>query len=296
MIVALVAVAVAHPQSPTNGEPLGVVQGTQSAFWCPMHPNERSPVATACPICKMPMVPIPPLRIGEYLMDVSQVPARNGALAGLRVTIRDPTTKTAVVSLNPVHERPMHLFVVSRSLEYFAHLHPQASKDGAFEVRQSLPAGEYMVVADFLPTGGSPQTLQRYIVTPGVTATSSGDAHLTIGPADSVAGGAKVTLGVDEGPLVAGRNSHMRFVFADAATGRPITDFEPYLGAAAHLFIASADLTETTHVHPDDTAVKGATIVFDVTPPKTGLYKMWLQFQRRGSVVTVPFVVNVGIL
>ena len=27
--------------------------------------------------------------------------------------------------------------------------------------------------------------------------------------------------------------------------------------------------------------------------PAPGLYKLWLQFQRRGTVTTVPFVVSV---
>jgi len=288
MLIALMSSAIVSSQSPASGQ--------ASAFWCPMHPNERSPVAIACPICKMPMVRIPTLRVGEYLMDVSQLPARNGGLAGLRIAIRDPTAKPAVVALDLVHERPMHLFVLSRSLQYFAHLHPQASKDGAFEIREPLPAGEYMVVADFLPTGGSPQTLQRYIVTPGFREGSTGAAELVPGPADAVAGGVRVTLSVENGSLVAGRNSHLRFVFADATTGKPVADFEPYLGAAAHLFVASADLTETAHVHPDETTIAGATIVFDVTLPLGGPYKVWLQFQRRGSVVTVPFVINAGTL
>jgi len=28
--------------------------------------------------------------------------------------------------------------------------------------------------------------------------------------------------------------------------------------------------------------------------PAAGLYKLWVQFQRKGQVITVPFVVMVG--
>src|SRR6187549_416833 len=136
-----------------SGIPAAQTVASQRAeFWCPMHPNERSPVPTACPICKMTMVRIPPVRIGEYRMDVEQIVSRvTRSVTGLRIVIRDPATSKPVTSLETVHERPLHLFVVSRSLEFFAHVHPEAAAGGAFEVRHAIPAGEYMVVADFLP-------------------------------------------------------------------------------------------------------------------------------------------------
>ncbi len=154
-----------------GGSPAAQSAAVQRAeFWCPMHPNERSPVPAACPVCKMTMVRIPPVRIGEYRMDVEQIVSRvSRDVTGLRIVIRDPATSQPVTSLETVHERPVHLFVVSRSLEYFAHVHPEAAAGGAFEVRHAIPRGEYMVVADFLPSGGSPQTLQRAIVTPGAS-------------------------------------------------------------------------------------------------------------------------------
>ena len=157
-----------------SGIPAAQTAAIQRAeFWCPMHPNERSPVQAACPICKMTMVRIPPVRIGEYRMDVEQIVSRvTRAVTGLRIVIRDPVTSQPVTLLETVHERPLHLFIVSRSLEYFAHVHPEEASGGAFEVRQAIPAGEYMVVADFLPRGGSPQTLQRAIVTPGASGVS----------------------------------------------------------------------------------------------------------------------------
>ena len=38
------------------------------------------------------------------------------------------------------------------------------------------------------------------------------------------------------------------------ATGLPVTDLQPYLGAWGHAFIVSADLADAVHSHPDDTA------------------------------------------
>src|SRR5678815_4701183 len=77
----------------------------RAEFWCPMHPNERSPVPAACPVCKMTMVRIPPMRIGEYRMDVEQIVSRlTREVTGLRIVIRDPATQQPVTSLETVHE------------------------------------------------------------------------------------------------------------------------------------------------------------------------------------------------
>ena len=264
----------------------------RAEFWCPMHPNERSPVPAACPVCKMTMVRIPPVRIGEYRMDVEQIVSRGSRdLTGLRIVIRDPATSQPVTAFETVHERPLHLFVVSRSLEYFAHVHPEPVAGGAFEVHHAIPAGEYMVVADFVPRGGSPQTLQRAIVTPRTSGLSQ-PVRLTRSVLTQTARGLRTQLLA--GDVAAGRNGHLTFDVAESSGGQPVKDLEPYLGAPAHLFIASADLTETMHAHPDTTAAGGSRLIFDVTLPKPGAYRMWLQIQRHGNVITLPFTLVVS--
>jgi hypothetical protein len=240
----------------------------------------------------MTMVRIPPLRIGEYRMDVEQIVSRTARdVTGLRIVIRDPATAVAVTSLETVHERPLHLFVVSRSLVYFAHVHPTTSAGAAFEIRQSIPPGEYMVVADFVPRGGSPQTLQRAIVTPGATGLGQ-PVRLVTNVLTRIARGLRVQLLPEN--VTAGRNGHLTFTVTDASGGKPATGLEPYLGAPAHLFIASADLTETMHAHPEIEELSGSRLIFDVTLPKPGGYRMWLQIQRRGTVITLPFTLLVN--
>jgi len=60
------------------------------------------------------------------------------------------------------------------------------------------------------------------------------------------------------------------------------------------LFMVSADLTDADHSHPIDFAAKGPTLKFSVRPPRPGLFKIWVQFQRAGKVVTVPFGLDVS--
>src|SRR6185436_14747874 len=162
VVILTAAVAVRAAQTPAS-----TVSSQQTlTYWCPMHPDERATSAVPCPICKMTMTPIPPMRIGEYRMEVATI-AGPGGLAGLRVAIRNPSDGSIVRSFEAVHEKAFHLFVVGRDLRFFRHLHPEPLPDGSLEAREEIPPGEYLVAADFLPSGGSPQLLQRIITSPG---------------------------------------------------------------------------------------------------------------------------------
>jgi hypothetical protein len=265
--------------------------GVPDAFWCPMHPDVRSGSAGRCPMCGMALVPMPPLRVGEYTMDVSVTPGARGAgVAKLRLALREPGSREPVTSLATVHERPLHLFIVDRTLEYFAHLHPEPAGDGVFEASPALPPGEYVLIADFLPHGGTSQTVQRVIVTPGYRGPLFRGAPRTsvdLGTEKTV-DGVRIRLAADR--LKAGRDSLLVVTLADASNGAPITDLEPFLGAPGHMLIVSADLTEASHVHPEEQASGGPSISFHPLMPAAGFYKVWVQFQRHGRVITVPFV------
>ena len=99
---------------------------------------------------------------------------------------------------------------------------------------------------------------------------------------------------LDATGLKAGREALLRFTLADAATGTAISDLEPFLGAAGHMLIVSADLTDANHAHPEEQAARGPSVSFQPRMPAAGLYKLWVQFQRKGQVITVPFVVSVA--
>jgi hypothetical protein len=262
------------------------------AFWCPMHPDVRSGRAGVCPLCRMTLVPIPPLRIGEYRMDVAVTPAPGGeGMSGFRLVIRDPETGAPVPSFAMVHDRLLHLFIVSRTLDSFAHVHPEPAGNGTFELKHFAPPGEYMLIADFLPHGGAAQMLQRAIVTPGYAGPMLAPVPVPQpGPAEQVAHGVRIRLEVGE--LAPRKAASLRFTVTDAATGKPANDLEPFLGAAAHMLIVRADLTEAIHGHPDEQDASSV-VTFDPLMPTAGTYKMWVQFQRAGQVLTAPFVIEV---
>lgn len=267
--------------------------GVEETFWCPMHPDVRSGMPGTCPLCSMALVAIPPPRIGEYRMDVALTPARGGAgMSALRLVIRDPETGAPVPSFATVHERPFHLFIVSRTLDYFAHVHPEPAGEGTFVLTHAAPPGEYMLIADFLPHGGVSQTLQRAVVAPGGAAAVMAPVPVpAAGPAEQVVDGLRVRL--EAGDLAPRKAARLQFTVTDAVTGEPVTDLEPFLGAAAHLLMVRADLTEAVHGHPEEPATAAPSVTFNPLLPAAGTYKLWVQLQRRGRVVTAPFVVQV---
>ena len=262
------------------------------SFWCPMHPNVRAPGATKCPICAMDLVPIAPPRAGEYRLDVTAQPAGKGrGAAGLALRIRDPDTGRDVAMFAEAHQRLLHLFIISRDLQFFAHEHPAQTARG-FELATPLPPGAYMVIADFVPGGGYPQMVHRAIVTPGhrvspFAAVPQPDEDLS----DKVREGMRIQLRVEA--HTGKPEAVLRFRFVDAGTGAPIADLQPYLGAAGHVLIVSPDLTHSVHAHPD---VSGSGPDLDVHAvfPHPGTFKLWVQVQRDGKVVSAPFIVRIG--
>ena len=252
------------------------------AFWCPMHPDVRSADAGSCPLCGMQLVPILPPRLGEYKMDVTQTRKRGVAgLSGLKLTIRDPESNGRVRQFITVHERLLHLFIVGRDLEYFEHVHPDVLEDGSFTLTHQIPPGEYMLIADFLPAGGTTQMVQRALLVAG-TAT----------PRQRKPAPEDLQIALKAEDFAAGKYACLTFTMTDARTGAPVTDLQPYLGAPAHMLLVRGDLTEAVHVHPEALAATGPVISFHPLVPAPGDYKMWVQVQRGGRVVTVPFSIR----
>ena len=71
-------------------------------------------------------------------------------------------------TLERVHERPYHLFVISQDMAHFQHIHPEQRPDMTWAIDVMLPKpGYYTVLSDFLPSGGASQLISRPLVTAG---------------------------------------------------------------------------------------------------------------------------------
>ena len=269
---------------------------------CPMHPDVVTTSPGKCPRCSMDLVPGTPLALPDFALKVDTTPKVLKAKVPIqfRFSVHHPVTGEQVRDFAVIHDKRFHLFVISRDLEEFAHIHPQQNGDGSFSIEHTLPKpGHYTLYADFLPIGGGTQITGVPFATVGTDVDLvSARAKLTPDATLSkTVDGVKIEIVNDRSLVLGGEEVDFIFRFTDEKTDAPITDLEKYLGAFGHLVVLSEDMTEYVHAHPreetqpDPTAspTGGPEILFDALLPKPGRYRMWLQFQRGGTVSTVTF-------
>jgi hypothetical protein len=271
-------------------------------FTCPMDKDVRSAGPGKCPRCGMKLTASLPEHL-EYRMRLTTVPRllEAGRPALLKFAVAHPKSGEPVAKFETVHEKLFHLFLISQDLEWFAHVHPQPGRSGEFVLPVVLPKpGAYRLAADFYPTGGTPQLLPRTFVTGGAPSDAIAAApvlnkDLSPKQGDNV----RVELKTEPAQPLAGQET---LLFFDLS---PDDGIEPFLGAWGHMLAASDDLIDLIHDHPlyvDGVEPPALTkpwptrIQFNVLFPRERVYRVWVQFQRRGVVNTVSFTVPVKAL
>ena len=223
-------------------------------------------------------------------------------------------------NLQIVHEKLMHLLIVSEDLAEFDHVHPEQQPDGTFRLNYKFAnGGTYKLYTDFTPQN-SPQIVNVFDVKVGGPARTRTPLVADTNLSKSV-DGLTVTLKTVQ-PIKAAAGTSLDFYITDA-DGKPVTDLQPYLGAMAHFVVISEDASKFLHVHAEAGEVttsagtggheghqdKHGEMEMDVEPdvkdtgtptvrahtefPIAGIYKLWGQFQRGGKVFTVTFVLNI---
>lgn len=168
-----------------------------------------------------------------------------GKAAILEIRLLDPDGKL-VKNLEVVHEKILHLLVVSRDLSWFAQEHPDIQKDGSFTIELTFPApGAYFLFHDFTPQRVGQQVVRAEVTVAG-SPPKSVPLAIDMDRSKSV-DGVVVTLKTD-GKLAAEGDETLTFGLS--ANDKPITDLERYLGAMGHLVILSQDLEHFVHSHP----------------------------------------------
>jgi Heavy metal binding domain len=279
-----------------------LVAAPTSAYVCPMHPDVMSATPGKCPRCNMDLVPGSPIALPDFTLHVESTPrvVKPGQPTQFRFSVHHPLTGAQARDFAIMHDKLFHLFIVSRDMEEFAHIHPERQPDGSFTITHTFPKpGHYVLYSDFLAMGGGAQVVTTPIVTAGVdTDIIAAQARLKPDPPwVRVADGVKVEILNQQSAFLGGEEIDLVFRFTSATTEAPITDLQRYLGAWGHLLILSEDMTEYVHAHPreetqpDPSAppTGGPEVIFDALLPKPGRYRAWLQFQRNEKLTTVSF-------
>jgi Cu+-exporting ATPase len=249
---------------------------------------------------------VPPVSAEHAGLDVTlDMPGdvRPGEPTPVTVTVRDASTGDPVGDLVRTHQVWMHLIVTRADLGTFAHLHPERTgEDGVFTVDVTFPtAGTYALHTEVRREG------QLSDVIDDQELTVAGEVPPAVPlPADDVreatVDGVRITLA---GDAHVDDVSDFTLTFADAATGAPVDDLAPYLGAAGHVVVLREDGTRFGHHHAETFDDDGRPVLalpgtefgpeldlharFEVA----GGYRLWAQFRLGdGSVVTAPFVVH----
>jgi hypothetical protein len=226
----------------------------------------------------------------------------------LSFTIRQPSGKPLTsYRRGPGPHTGVHLIVVRRDLGAIIHRHPPIGADGRITQAIDFPSpGPYRVLVDAYPAvQGAPRNFQLH-----QDIKVAGAYHPQALPPYSprvTVDGYHVTLAAPRA-LHAIEPAHMTATVSDPS-GRPLT-FTPWYGALAHAIFFREGSLDYFHTHVCGPSTPGCTSVFGTTRvtgtssrpgklqvgvllPVAGTWRLFLQFQAGGRILTAPFTLRV---
>ncbi len=215
----------------------------------------------------------------------------------ITIKIAENQTQKRVKEFDLLHEKLMHIIIVSEDLSYFSHIHPIFDeKEGKFTLSHLFPeTGKYKIWVDFKPKNRN-QTLVTFKLD-NTKSTGHKPIRITkeIQYTKQIDENHKVKLFIPK-EIESNKPVNITFIILDQ-NSNPITDLTPLMGAGGHSVIISTNLEEFLHVHPSDEVSSnwngGPEISFSTVFPHPGLYKAWGQFQHQNAIITADFVLEV---
>src|SRR3989344_1774434 len=166
------------------------------------------------------------------------------------INIKDALGAKLEDTMEYSHERLIHVIVIHEDLKHFAHIHPEDDavlitemfERGAFPINLTFPtAGKYIIAAGFKHRGEEISFTKTFDV-----------GERGIGFLEKDFSREKNFEGYDitfteEEKILSGQEAHIKYTLSK--DGVPVADMAPYLGAAMHFAIVSADFTSFAHTH-----------------------------------------------
>jgi hypothetical protein len=307
LVLSLVAFAACQNNSSQNAA--AAAPGTK--YICPMNCEKGKTYDQpgTCPVCNMKLeatkTDAAAAPKAEYFMDFKATPAQIevGKPAVLSFTPRMKGNESAPVPLDLVHEKKMHLILVSDDLASFDHIHPEYSASGDYQIKalgkgenftsgrgktetRFESGGKFWAFADYKPTGGL-NTVDKIEL--NVAGTPAKPMNFPAEKLMATVDGFAVKM--EGSDFTTGSQTHIPVSISKG--GKPVdpATFENYLGEKAHLVLIEVGSKEFVHTHP---AAGGGKLEVHTTFAKPGTYRGWLQFQTDGVVHTADFVLKVA--
>src|SRR5258706_5853965 len=140
-----------------------------------MHPEVTGKEGDTCPKCGMKLTKLQLEASKNYVMVFKAEPSVvAGKTAVLSFTPTKEGDEQESVPLDIQHDKKIHLIVVSKDLSYFDHIHPEIQSTGIYQIKvlgkdenyskgkfqnetHFDQGGDYVLFADYLPTGATHQ-------------------------------------------------------------------------------------------------------------------------------------------
>lgn len=260
-----------------------------SAYQCPMkcEGDKTYDAPGTCPVCKMALKPVAGAAATvAYEMRLAPVTPEAGKPAKLAFTPKIKGNETAQVPLDEVHEKKLHVIVVSKDLAWYDHIHPDFQPDGSYAIDETFPSGgEYIIFADYQPSGAGNQ-VERFVL--NVSGSPAPVQSFTAESLVTQTDGYTVRLIPVANKFLTNNMNHLGVEVTE--NGKPVTNFENIMGAKGHLVIISGDGQKYIHVHPDEVEGK---LDLHAQFEQPGIYRAYFQFQTNGTLHTSYFTIDV---
>jgi hypothetical protein len=222
---------------------------------------------------------------------VSSLPP--GQAASFRFQIQGADGKP-VTAFEPDQTKLMHFYLIRSDLTGFQHIHPELATDGTWTAPVTpLQPGTYRAYTSFTTEDGAgkavPLVLGEQITVAGTAATRPVPAGSTTTEVDGY------TLTLSGGHPMATMEGELTVTVSK--DGQPVTDLQPYLDTYAHLTAFHEGDLAFAHLHPKGTVNGdhgGPALSFAAMLPRSGNWRLFLQFQTAGVLHTAEVTVPVG--
>ncbi len=235
-------------------------------------------------------------------------PVAAGKPARVSFTIRQPDGKPLIdFRRGPGPHTGVHLIIVRRDLSTIVHVHPPVAADGTISDTLTFPKpGPYRVVVDAYPNTSGPQRNFQLFGALRVAGTYTPEKAPAFAPTVDV-DGYRVTM--HGTPRLRAIQAGFLTITVTGPDGKP-AKFTPWFGALAHAIFFREGSLDYFHTHVCAPGAAGCTSVLGgakvtgssstpgklnvgVLVPVAGTWRLFLQCQVDGHILTAPFTLQV---